>query len=85
MSYGFQIFCSITITPRRHRFFFHLRPIFRLLTSKIGTVKQIKTLQKRTIQKQFRTSSVKDEALCEIESAKLHALRALALTRLTDH
>ena len=56
MSYDFQIFCFISIPPRRHWILFHLTPIFQLLPSKIGTINKIETLQKRlqTIQCQLR-------------------------------
>ena len=40
MCYDFQIFCSISITPRRHR-------IFQILPSKVGTVNKIERLQKQ--------------------------------------
>ena len=41
MSYDFQIFCSISIRPRRHRILFTSKPNFRLLPNKIDTVKNI--------------------------------------------
>ena len=52
MYYDFQIFCSISIPPRRHRILFSLKPDLKPWK----TVKKIKTMQKRywTIQSQLR-------------------------------
>ena len=65
MSNDFQLLCTISIHPKRNQILFSFRPDFPIIT-KIGTVKKIKTLQKRwrAAQKQLRKAKV---VLCEIQ------------------